>query len=141
VPLLNITKAALDRLRPIEDGWYLMKIILAKVEPSKAKDSLNFIFHFELDDGRTIDGPADCLMNNKVQQMFWPAFLPLCASVQGLTLNEYTEKYPTGQSGVDTDKWVGKKVQGLIGHEVYEGNIQIRVKGFLPPGANTETPF
>jgi hypothetical protein len=118
-----------------------MKIILAKVDQSKAKDSLNFIFHFELDDGRVIDGPADCLMNNKVQQLFWPAFLPLCAAVQGLTLKEYTEKYPDGQPGVDTDKWVGKKVQGFVGHENYEGNLQIRVKGFLPLGASTEVPF
>jgi hypothetical protein len=127
--VIKITKADVEKLKTLENGWYGCTI--SKVSdpvPSADKQSINTIVSL------TIDG-----VGKEIQQYFnsklIAMILPLYEAATG-------EKI-TGDFDLDPSVMVGRKVDVKLGTTIYKGNPQNEVQGFLPfgSGANQKAPF
>lgn len=127
--VIRITPADVKMLQVKENGWYGASITqVSDPTPNKAKDSLNTIIVFTLEDGKEIKQ----YYSHKLIAMI----LPLVEAV--------TEtKVPIEGFELDTDILKGKKCDLKLTTVIFNGNPKNEIEAYLPygQGKNQQAPF
>lgn len=121
MPLIQVTQADIAKLMNIQPGWYSSKIV--KVHPlkeSKAGGSINGVIDFELEheSGKIIPVTFNSQLIGKI--------VPLWEAV-------FQTKFTAG--ALNTDDFLGKKVDVKVGQRNYEGQLIDEIQQYAPYGA------
>ena len=132
MPVINITQKDINRQKPADEGWHLLELTSVSEGTSKDKQSVNFVFEFEVtgDNDPSKGRYVYQLVNSKAAGM---SLIPMGCAILNIKLDEFNPQE------IDTDKWIGKKVWGEIVDRVYEGKIQKNVTNWAPE--NSRAPF
>lgn len=133
--LIKFTTGDVLRSKLLENGWYKWAITSIKGPyPSAAGDSNNFDVVF------TLIEHTDETNGKELKRVFSAKaismMIPLICAVRGVKPD--TMK-PEGFD-FDFDELLGKKVDGLVTSEIYQGNMQNRVETYAPYGTTSNTP-
>lgn len=136
MPVINFTTADVMRSKILEKGWRPMQITaVTGPTPNKAKDGVNFTVTFTLIDSGDLDGKEfQRVFSSKAISMM----LGLVAAVRGIKQNEI----PKESFSVDTDELLGKKIDGLVDTDTYEGQLKNICEVYLPyKTSSNQQPF
>jgi hypothetical protein len=129
MPIIKITKADIEKIKVLENGWYGATISkVADPTPAKDKQSINTAVTFVIDKvGKEIQN----FYNSKLMAMIIPLY-------EAVTGKKYTEDFE-----LNTDHLLGKKVDLKLTTTIYNGNPQNTIEGYLPygAGANQKVPY
>lgn len=130
--IVTFTKGDLMATTTVDPGWY--SFIIDKVDGPKASkngDSINFEVTFRLIDNQKYEGKEiRQTYNSKLIGKFSPVF----TAALGI---------PVEPGQMNTDDLVGKKLDGKVENELYEGQLLSKIPNqFLPykQGSNQQ-PF
>lgn len=122
MPLLKFTAADVLRTKVLEKGWYNVQVkTVSDFTTSKAGDSNNIKITFLVEgtEGKEIERTY----NSKAMSMM----IPLIAACTGQVIKPENFDF-------DTDTLKGKKCDGKIDIEMYEGNPKNVLNDFVPHG-------
>lgn len=128
--ILKITKADIQKLKALEPGWYGASVLrVSDPTPSKDKQSNNIIVTFGLEgaDGKEIPH----YYNSKLIAMM----VPMIEAVKNTKLTDDVD--------IDPSELIGSKLDLKLVTEIYNGNPQNKIEGYLPygQGKNQQAPF
>jgi hypothetical protein len=129
MPIIKITRADIEKLKTLEGGWYGATITkVSDPTPSNDKQSINTIVTITID---IVGKEMNQYFNSKLIAMI----IPLYEAVMGKRITEELD--------LDTGHLLGKKLDVKLTTEIYKGNSQNAIEGYLPygAGANQKAPF
>jgi hypothetical protein len=134
VPVINFTVGDILRSKLLEAQWYKWQITaVAGPTPNAKKDGVNFTVTFTLIDTGELDGKEITrTFSNKAIAMM----IPLVAAARGIKV----ESIPKENFQLDTDELVGKKIDGKISMDTYEGQIKNVLEDYMPYKSTSNTP-
>ena len=127
MPLLKVTVSDIQKSKILTEGWFGMQCVrIIDWAPSTDGKSANMkvVFLIEGTDGKEIEH----LINSKGIGFQCAMF----AALDNLTLKQYQDK--AADAELDTDKWIGKKVDGHIIVDTYQGRNNNKISTFMPYG-------
>lgn len=138
MPLIQFTKADILRSQIMESQWASFSIN-SVTGPTKnaAGDGVNYVVGLTL-----IEHPTADLNGKEFKRTFsskaMGMMIPLFAAVQGVAVDSIKNDFQA-----DTDTLIGKKIDGKITVEVYEGRPNNKVEEYLPykKGVNMQPAF
>jgi hypothetical protein len=129
--IIKITKADILKTANVTPGWYGCQVIKVH-SPAKAKDSdtINYVFDCVILPGQEKEGKEIPARFNSALIGKMAPFYYAC-----------TGKQIDPEQGVDTDEVMGKKFDGHITPNNYQGNLYDNFDNFVPYGASQDNPF
>jgi hypothetical protein len=129
--ILKVSKADILKTANVTPGWYQCQVI--KVHPPKKaaeSDTINYVFDCVIlpgqeKEGKEIPARFNSALIGKIAP-FWFA----C-----------TGKQISSEDGIDTDELMGKKFDGHVTPNNYQGNLYDNFDNFVPLGASSDMPF
>lgn len=136
--VIQISKADILRSKVMESQWASFEIAPEiKTETNSKRDGLNYIVTFRLIDQTNAD------LNGKEFKRWFSSkaagmFIPLVAAVRGVPIESFNDDFT-----FDIDELAGKKIDGKITIEVYQGSPNNKVEDYLPykKGVNMQPAF
>lgn len=128
MPVIKLTKADVLRSQNLEnEKWYSWVIkSFTGPKPSKDRQSLNFEMTLELIDcDPELDGKE---IRRTYNSKMFSMLIPLQAAVLGIPVDQM----PKADTDLDTDAFVGKKIDGRYVLELYEGQLIGKCENYLP---------
>jgi hypothetical protein len=126
VPVIQFSTADVLRNKVLPEGWYSW--LISAIEgptPNSKKDGVNYTAVFTLIEQGEEDGKEiRRVFSSKAMSMM----IPLAAAVKGMTIDQI----PKEGFALDTDELVGKKVDGKVKTDVYEGQMKNVVEEYMP---------
>lgn len=127
--ILKIPQSVFDYGKPVPPGFYKAIVKSITMEPNSKKDGYNFVTIIQLEDEQYKGKEIKTWISSK---------LPLLAPELWFAC---TGQKLDGETEIDMDQCVGKKVQVKLVEETYNGNLQNKVDGFAEYSADTSIPF
>jgi len=135
MPIVTVRKEDLNKYGPIQPpGWHTFKVLEMDQNGKPGKSNpQNTTFE------TTFVGVSEKAKGKEVTEYFSTGYLQkmidCTAACEGVKPEDL---FPEGQDEIQIDfsKIVGKQIDLEIQHEVYEGNLQNRIKGFAPAGSH-----
>jgi hypothetical protein len=131
MPLLKVTTSDIQKSKILQEGWFGLQCKgVSDWTPSSDGKSTNMkvTFLVEGTDGKEMEH----IINSKGIGFQCALF----ASFENLTLKAYQDK--AADQELDTDKWVGKKVDGHVIVDTYQGRNNNKFSTFMPYGKGRE---
>jgi hypothetical protein len=129
--IIKITKADILKTKNVTPGWYQCQVI--KVHPpNKAKESttINYVFDCVILSGQEgADKEIPARFNSALIGKMAPFYFAC------------TGKQIDPEEGIDTDDLMGKKFDGKIVPQQYQGQLYDNFDNFVPFGASKDVPF
>lgn len=128
MPLLKFTPADIQKSKLLTEGWYGLTV--AKVSewlPSKDTKSLNLTVTF------TVEGENDKELTYMINSTGMGFHVGLFAAILGIPAQKIQDN-PSLLESIDTDTLPGKKVDGHVVVDSYQGKNNNKVATFLPYG-------
>lgn len=132
MPLLKFTPADIQKSKILDDGWYGLAVKkVGEWTPAKDGKSLNLVITLVVEDQN--DKEIEYLINN-TGMGFHVAFF---AAILNVPVKKIQDD-PTILESFDTDTLPGKKIDGHIIQDTYNGAVNNKIArgigGFLPYG-------
>lgn len=133
--VINFTTGDVLRSKTLPNEWYKWQITNVLRKPSTAGDSNNTVVTFTLiEHSPQTDGKEIVrYFSDKAISMM----IPLVCAVRGIPQESLK---PEGFQ-FDTDELLGKKIDGLITTETYEGNLKNVLDTYAPYGTPHQSAF
>lgn len=134
MPIINISTADVKRAQVVDKKWYPLQVSITGPTPNAAKDGVNFVASFTIIDSGDLDGKEILrYYSSKAIGMI----IPLVAAVRGVPVESIKEGFQ-----LDTDELQGKKIDGLVDTDVYEGRLRNICEVYLPyKTSSNQQPF
>lgn len=124
MPIISLSQSDLAKGQPITPGWYKAEIIsFVTKSPKSSNDSVNYVPTFKISD--RYETELEHFFNSKAPGMM----TPFIAAVEGKSQKEILDT--PGGYVLDTDTYVGKKLQVEVFNDTFEGRLTNKIKGFL----------
>lgn len=130
---ISIPQADLQRNITLEPNWYRGKFVKMEVKPSKDKGSTNYIASIEIETDKRI---MEHGFNSKAMG-FMQSFVESVTGEKVAVVNGVVQ----GNADFEPEANYGKFLMVKVDNEPFEGRLVSKIKGFLPDGADTSSPF
>jgi hypothetical protein len=124
MPLIKITKEAIDKSKPPTAGWHLGTIQSFKEEDNKEKKRKDYVFEIPITEDGENNGRYMYARFYSTAPGFWLSTGFLAAVLDITEVTEETE--------FDPNEFVGRQVYGNVVVSTYEGKLQHRTEQFAP---------
>jgi hypothetical protein len=125
--VIQFNKADVMRTKTLEAGWKSFEVAaVTGPKANKAGDGVNYAVSFRLidDNNAELNGKEiERIFSNKAMSMM----IPLAAACQGKKLSDINDAFE-----LDLDTLVGKKIDGNVAVEEYQGNLKNVVEEYAP---------
>lgn len=127
--IINFTPGDVLRSRVLDQGWASFVISSVTYQQNKEKDAMNWKVIFTLiDKSPELDGKViERYFSDKAPSMM----LPLIYAARGIKMVDKMKEIPEGFA-FDTEELVGKKVDGNVKQDTYQGNINNKLEEYAP---------
>lgn len=134
MPAISFNTADILRARVMEKGWKPLQITAIEGPTANSKkDGFNYTVVFTLIEDSDLAGKEfKRVFSNKAISMM----IPLIAAARGLKESDIPKEGFT----LDTDELLGKKIDGLVDTDTYEGQLKNVVEVYLPYKASSQIP-
>lgn len=129
MPIINLSQDDINRSKPPDAGWHKSKLVGVEEKPSKDKQSINWNFDFEIQNGSSEGRHAYTGVNSKAVGI---VLIPMVAALNDIPVDQVQ---PTQ---IDTEKLIGKVCYIEVTDSTYEGRIVKKITGFSP---DSKPPF
>lgn len=128
MPVIRLTAADILKGELIDKGWYGLLIKgVSDWTASKDGKSVNVTVTF------VVDGTSGKEIDYVINQKGLGFHTALFSAIAGTKLKPEDIE-------VDTSTWAGKKLDGKVIQEEYNGRLSNKISDFLPPGAGKNQP-
>jgi hypothetical protein len=124
MPLIKITKEAIDKSKPPSEGWHLGTIEKFKAEENKEKKRTDYVFEIPITEEGENNGRYMYARFYSTAPGFWLSTGFLASVLDVPEVTEETEFNP--------EEFVGRQIYGEVKCSTYEGKLQHRTENFAP---------
>lgn len=132
MPIINVTQEDTNRMRKVDDGWYLSEITNVTAKQSK-KGGINLIYEFKVVDENT---PMFECYGYRIIPSEYPG---LHFDIIAAALNSRKDSISPG--GFDTDELIGKRLYVKYGTEVNPNTQAVNAGVPVAYSRESEVPF
>lgn len=129
MPIIHLSQDDINRSKQPDAGWHHAFLHSVEEGASKDKQSINWTFDFEIDQGDNAGRHARDNVNSKAVGM---RLIPITAALLDIPQDEVKP------SDVDTDKLVGKKCWIEVIDRVWNDKIVKNINSYQP---DSKSPF
>jgi hypothetical protein len=129
--IIKITKADILKTKNVTPNWYSCQVVKVH-QPTKAKDSdtINYVFDCVILPGQEGEGKEIPARFNSALIGKMVPFYSACIG-----------KQISVEDGIDTDAFMGKKFDGHVTPNNYQGQLYDNFDNFVPFGASKDLLF